>query len=309
LASFRQPGGLFFGAARFNENKMIPTNRFKLRCAAALALSLAGATARAGDFDKLASLLTRAAKAHGRARIAILPFQVIGGKGSTSGRIVSERLVGPMLSGGEVEVVERAMLESVMSEQRLQFSGVVDARSVKEIGKILNVDAMITGTVIALKDDRVEVNARLIDAESAKVLFAGSTKVDQDWNESLFDDASWGGSAWPAVPNFDLAATASAADFECMDAPEKVDRLERSVTDLKARFWAAKLRAGLDGARLTKNPGSEIRNPEIRAEFYKSLRVQSSAAGPDLTDAELSRLKDALQSIEKLNQSCRGEGS
>jgi TolB-like protein len=279
--------------------------------AAALALLLGAAPARGGDLDKLAGLLTRAAKAHGRARIAILPFQVIGGKGSTSGRIVSERLVGPMISGGDVEVVERAMLESVMSEQRLQLSGAVDARSVKEIGKILNVDAVVTGTVIALRDDRVEVNARLIDTESAKVLFAGETRMEQDWNESLFDDSAWaGGSAWPPVPNFDLAASAAAADWGgCLGVSDKIDELERSVTDLKARFWAQKLRAGLDGATLKRNPGSEIRNPRIRAEFYKSLKVQSSAAGPDLNDEEFSKLKDALQRIQHLNESCRGEGS
>jgi TolB-like protein len=265
----------------------------------------------AGDFDKLASQLSSAAKAHGRSRVAILPFQVIGGKGSTSGRIVSERLVSPLMAAGEVEVVERSMLESVMHEQQLQFSGVVDARSVKEIGKILNVDAVITGTVIALKDDRVEVNARLIDTESAKVLFAAETKVEQDWNESLFDDASWGGSgsAWPQVPNFDLASNASAADWGCMGVPDQIDDLERSVTDLKARYWAQKLRAGLDGASLKRNPGSEIRNTEIRAEFYKSLKVHMSAAEPDLTDDEFSRLKNGLERIAHLNDSCRGEGS
>ena len=288
---------------------MTRTNRAGRTRAAALALLLAGVPARSGDFDKLASQLARAAKERGRTRLAILPFQVIGGKGSTSGRIVSERLVGPLMSDGGVEVVERAMLESVMREQRLQFSGAVDARSVKEIGKILDVDAVITGTVIALKDDRVEINARLIDTESAKILFAGETKVEQDWNESLFDDASWGGSSWPPVPNFDLAASASAEDLACLGAPGKVDALERSVMDLKARFWAQKLRAGLDGATLARNPGSEIRNPQLRAEFYRNLRAQSSAAGADLSADEFSRLKETLERIERLNESCPGEGS
>jgi hypothetical protein len=196
-----------------------------------------------------------------------------------------------------------------MREQQLQFSGAVDARSVKEIGKILNVDAVITGTVVALKDDRVEVNARLIDAQSAMVLMAAETKVEQDWNESLFDDAAWGGAAFPAVPSFDLASNASAADWGCMGVPDRVDELERSVTDLKARYWAAKLRAGLDGASLKRNPGSEIRNPDIRADFYKSLKAHSSADGPALNDDEISRLKNALERIAHLDDSCRGEGS
>jgi TolB-like protein len=278
---------------------------------AAFALLLCAPSAYAGDFDKLAARLSAAAKSHGRARVAILPFQVIGGKGSTSGRIVSERLVAPMMAGGQVEVVERAMLESVMREQQLQFSGVVDARSVKEIGKILNVDAVITGTVIALKNDRVEVNARLIDTESAKILFAGETRTEQDWNESMFDDAAWGGvgSSWPALPSFDLASNASAADWGCMGAADRVDELERSVTDLKARYWAQRLREGLDGASLTRNPGSEIRNPELRADFHKSLRAHASAAGPNLTGEDLAKLKDALSRISRINDSCRGEGS
>lgn len=278
---------------------------------AAIALLLCAPSAYPGDFDKLATQLSGAAKAQGRARVAILPFQVIGGKGSTSGRIVSERLVAPMMAGGQVEIVERAMLESVMREQQLQFSGVVDARSVKEIGKILNVDAVITGTVIALRNDKVEINARLIDTESAKILFAGETRTDQDWNESMFDDAAWSGvgSSWPPLPSFDLASNASVADWGCMGSSDRVDELERSVVDLKARYWAQRLREGLDGATLTRNPGSEIRNPEIRADFHKSLRAHASAAGTALTSEELAKLKAALSRIARINDSCRGEGS
>jgi len=277
----------------------------------AIALLACAPSASVGEFDKLAAQLSAAAKSRGRARVAILPFQVIGGRGSTSGRIVSERLVAPIMAAGQVEVVERAMLESVMREQQLQFSGVVDARSVKEIGKILNVDAVITGTVVALRNDKVEVNARLIDTESAMVLFAAETKTDQDWNESMFDDAAWGGagSSWPPLPSFDLAANASAADWSCLGAGDRVDDLERSVVDLKARYWAQKLREGLDGATLTRNPGSEIQNQEIRVEFHKSLKAHAAVNEPNLTSEELAKLKDALQRISRINDSCRGEGS
>jgi TolB-like protein len=272
---------------------------------AAFALLLAAAPARSGDFDKIAAQLSRAAKAHGRLRIAVLPFQVIGGKGSSSGRIVSERLMGPLMAEGSVEVVERTMLDGVMREQQLQFSGVADARSVKELGKILNVDALVMGTVIALKDDRVEINARLIDAETAKVLFAAAVKTEQDWNESLFDDASWGGLPLPSLPNFDLAV----AGGGCGGAATTEDDYERSLLDLKARYWAQKLREGLDGATLRRNPGSEIRNPEIRAEFYRRLNIQHAVAGPDLTGEERGRLKDTLERISRLKDSCSGEGA
>lgn len=279
------------------------------RLAAAALLLLAARPSRAGDFDKLAAALSRAAKARGRQRVAVLPFQVIGGRGSSSGRIVSERLVGPLTEEGSVEVVERAMLESVMREQQLQFSGAVDARSVKELGKILNVDALIMGTVIALKNDRVEINARLIDAESARVLFASEVRTDQDWNESLFDDAAWGGLPMPSLPNFDLASAASAAGWGCGRAAETEDEYERSALDLKARYWAQRLREGLPASAVTRNPGSEIRNPALRSEFYARLRARMNVPGPDLNEAELARLKDALERLARLKDSCRTEGA
>lgn len=241
--------------------------------------------------------------------MAVLPFQVIGGRGSSSGRIVSERLVGPLTDAGAVEVVERAMLESVMREQQLQVSGAVDARSVKELGKILEVDALVMGTVVSLKDDRVEVNARLIDAESARILYASEIKTERDWNESLFDDASWSGFTLPSLPNFDLAATASAADWGCRRSEETEDDLERGVVDLKARYWAHRLAEGLNGATLKRNPGSEIRNPEIRAEFHKRLRAAHAAGGAALTPEELGRLKEALARLERLEDSCRTGGA
>jgi TolB-like protein len=279
------------------------------RLAAAFAVLLAARAARAGDFDALASRLSRAAVATGRKRVAVLPFQVIGGRGSSSGRIVSERLVGPLTDQGSVEVVERSMLESVMREQQLQFSGIVDARSVKELGKILDVDALVMGTVIALKDDRVEVNARLIDAESARILYAAEIKTEQDWNESLFDDAAWSGFTMPPLPNFDLATNASAAAWGCGRAGETEDDLERGVVELKARYWAQRLREGLNGATLKRNPGSEIRNPDIRADFHRRLAAAHAAGGPALTPEELGRLKDALERLKRLEDSCREGGA
>lgn len=274
--------------------------------AAVLAVALCAAPADAGDFDKLASQLTRGAKAHGSKRVAVLPFQVIGGRGATSGRIVSERLLAPMLADGSVEVVERAMLESVMREQQLQYSGLVDARSVKAIGRILNVDAVVTGTVISLRDDRVEVNARLIDAENARILFASEARVDRDWNESLFDDAAWS-SLFPPLPSMEMTA-AAAVGWECERTERSADELERSLVDLKARFWAQKLREGLDGASLRRNPGSEIRNPEIRADFYERLAERSSQGSAPLSAVEREQLKEGLEQLRRLND-CRGEGS
>jgi len=277
--------------------------------AAALLLALLAAPSSAGDYEKLAAALAGSARTHGRIRLAILPFVSIGGKGSTSGRIVSERLVGPLTNEKAIEVVERALLESVMNEQRLQVSGIADSRSVKELGKIFNADAIVTGTVMSLKDDRVEIIAHLIDAETAKVIGVASAKVEQDWSESLFDDSSWISMSVPSLPSFDLASPAMAGDWGCGRAQETVDELERSLVDLKARFWAQKIREGLNGASLKRNPGSEIHNPEIRAKFYERLRERHAAADSGLNEHEKSQMKDMMEKVSKLNKICSAEGA
>jgi len=291
-AAEREAAGARAGAARFGLT--------------ALLLALA-AVADAGDYDRIAAPLARVARSHGRARLAVLPFQEVGGKGSTTGRIISERLIGPLAAAEGLEVVERTMLDGVMKEQRLQVSGVVDQRSLKELGRVLGVDAIVTGTAIALKDDRVEVVARLIDAETARVLGVAESRVEKDWNESLFDDSSWAG--LPALPSFDLATDASAAVWDCGTASETVDTLERSIVDLKARYWAQRLREGIDRNSLKRNPGSEINNPEIRSEFYARLRAYAREAGPAPTTDEVGRMNKTMDRISRLEGSCRGEGS
>src|SRR6185312_16208874 len=101
---FGSPSGSFFwpGRKRKANSNMTETKKTKWT-AFAIALLACAPSASVGEFDKLAAQLSAAAKSRGRARVAILPFQVIGGRGATSGRIVSERLVAPIMAAGQVE--------------------------------------------------------------------------------------------------------------------------------------------------------------------------------------------------------------
>jgi TolB-like protein len=282
-------------------------NGGRARGAAAAILVLAAVTARAGEYERLAAPLARLARSHGDVRLAVLPFQEIGGRGSTTGRIISERLVGPLAAAPGLQVVERTMLEGVLREQRLDESGVVDQRSLKDLGRVLGADALVTGTAISLTNGEVEIVARLVDVETARVLGVAEGRVPRDWNESMFDDASWSG--LPPIPSFDLAQDASAGDFGCGRSAETVDTLERSIVDVKARYWAARLRAGIPRGSLTRNPGSEIADPTVRAEFYSRLRAYARAGGDAPDGDEVGRMNRTMERIARLQNACRGGGS
>lgn len=271
---------------------------------------LAPSSACAGDYQRLADRLARAANKFQLQRVAVLPFAGPSGRETADGRIVSERLVSPLASRGGLQVVERSMLRDLLREKRLQYLGVVDERQAGELAKVLDVQALVTGTVTPLKDDRVEIDARLIEARSGRILGAAEARVEQDWSEPMFEDWSV---ALPPLPSLDLASAASAAQPalapDCGGAQETVDDLERGLVDLKARYWALRIERGLALSSLTRNPGSEIDDAGIRARFYERLKEYTDGRQlAALSADELERLQRTMKEIRRVQDACRDGG-
>jgi TolB-like protein len=266
-----------------------------------------------GEYERVASELCRAAHDHGKTRVAVLPFQNVGKKNALAGGVISEKLVTAVMERGELEVVERTLLASVLREQRLMHSGAVDAGSIKELGRILGVDALVAGTVMELKDGRFEVNSRLIDTQSARILGAAAAKVEKDWAESFFDDFSME----PALPrwgSFDIAGPAYGAEAgepDCGRAAEDMDDLDRAILDIKARYWAGRLKdRDIERGSLKKNPGSEIRNELTRQEFYRVLHSHyDDPSMRRVTQSELQRLLETQKQIERVAEACGQSGA
>lgn len=283
----------------------VPLVRVCQALAAFLIVSVSGSPAWADDYERMAAPFAKAAAKRGLKRVAVIPFQNLSSRDSSpSGRIVSERLVGPLIAVGDLEVVERVLLDSILKEQKLQNSGVVDPRSASEIGRILEVDAVLTGTVLSVQGGRVEVNARLIETRSARVLYAVNARVKKDWEEGGLSDL--GG----LLPSFSFAAPAFAGEWtpsapvDCRKAEREADDLDERMLELKARYWAQRLREGLDRASLTRNPGSEIRAPQTRARFYERLKFHAALASGRLSDEEAAALRSMNARVEELVDAC-----
>lgn len=272
--------------------------------------------AYAGDFEVIANAFARSARHHKKVRVAVLPFHGAAGYDSTSGLIVSERLMIDILQGGVLQVVERSLLQRVMQEQRLEANGIVDSGMAVQLGKILGVDAIITGTVIELRNSRVEVNARMIDARTAQILSAGSRKIEKDWIESSV--ASRGPISVPVPPLMDMARPAAYGKWikrgndatwgvDCDSAMRQADQLERSMIELKARYWASRMRnKNFSMKSLTRNPGSDIKDPEARSHFYDRLRaIYRGGSARPLSEHESETLFRQEKKIRRLSDFCR----
>ena len=73
-------------------------------------------------------------------RIAVTSFSGPGGEGA------SDLLAQDLLARG-ADVIERQRLDAVLNEQHLSVEGILEPSTIKRLGKILGVDALIVGTV------------------------------------------------------------------------------------------------------------------------------------------------------------------
>jgi sugar transport system substrate-binding protein len=111
-----------------------------------------------------------------RTTIAIIEFSEFDGKVTALGKYIAEELTNRLFMTKKFQVVERELLNKVLQEHKLNLTGLVDASSIKELGKILGVSAIVSGTVSDLGDS-VKINARLIDTETANILAVAGVEV------------------------------------------------------------------------------------------------------------------------------------
>ncbi|MBI5573531.1 MAG: hypothetical protein HY919_03130 [Elusimicrobia bacterium] len=149
-----------------------------------LSLLLSSKTfAREDMYTKMAKEFTESASLLPQPKIAVMPFVYLDKRISDGGPIVSERLTTRIVKLKKFQVIERQLLEKVLGEQNLGTTGIIDAESTKKIGKILGVSAIITGTLLDVENQMVEINARLINTETAEVIATSSVEIKKIWSD------------------------------------------------------------------------------------------------------------------------------
>lgn len=78
------------------------------------------------------------------------------GADSNVGHTAAEMLLSPLIESGAYEVMDRSRVEAIMKEQNLKFSSRFDSSQAVAYGKILQVDAIVAGTVNDLSVEVVE---------------------------------------------------------------------------------------------------------------------------------------------------------
>jgi len=141
-------------------------------------------TAWAQPLEKLADKLSEGVKDRPGIKLAVLEFPYAGGKASYGPVIIQERLTTQLAQNKKITLIERGLLNKVLGELNLQASGAMDEETVKKLGKMLGADAVVTGTLNDTKETETEINARVVETETGKIIAAASASVEKTWKDS-----------------------------------------------------------------------------------------------------------------------------
>jgi len=138
------------------------------------------------QFKDLADQLSIGMKGHHISRLAILPLADAAQNANTPlGNYLTDKLTNQVYMTSSAKVIERSQLQRVMDEQHLSLRVMFDDASVKRIGGLLGVDAVIMGTYAEMGLDSIEVNVRSVAVETAEVVGVGTILIPRASVEKL----------------------------------------------------------------------------------------------------------------------------
>lgn len=153
-------------------NKFIPGI---LVCWLATAGAVCAQTTLDQEMSGLAAKLSKSLVAQGNKNVAAIDFTDLQGQPTELGRYLSERLSVEIVSTGDVSMLDRANIKSILAEHKLTEAGLVNPANAKKLGEFAGVDAILIGNVTAL-DDGIELMVKAIATSSAKITAAGRIK-------------------------------------------------------------------------------------------------------------------------------------
>jgi len=256
--------------------------------ALAAALLSAPRPVQADDYRSLARNFSGAASQGGVKRVAVLAFTAKGDASQEEADYVAVRITARLCEVKKGEGVERALLEKVLGEHRLMASLLTDTDLSKGLSGLISAEAAVTGEVFAA-EGTLKIAARLIDLRTGRVLDAFELNSERQLPPADFRDSPSGGQ-----------------HETCGARRAELDRLNRGAAAAKAKYWAVKLKEpGFSYSSLRRNLGSELREPGVKAEFYRELlKYSAPGASPELKARDLAVLHALLPREEMFYDDC-----
>lgn len=253
-----------------------------------LGLAVPAAPAAAADYQGLAMNLARTAKSNGISRVLLGSFSAAAGA-ENEARYAQEKAAAGLASQRDLEVMDQETMQA--------YAGTRDGWLSKLPSKS-RPQAFIKGSVFQSGED-VTLLVKLVDARSGRVL--GTSELKSRARFSLAEvpavpEMKWEEPVAMAPMQDDLRDAPNEAPSACEASFKKMTRINEAAVDLKARYWARKMKQpGFTLGALSRNPGSEIRDPQVKQKFYDLLAgYYRGDEPPALNSAQEKKLEEFM---------------
>lgn len=121
--------------------------------------------------------------------VAVMDFQVMGATPQQAAAL-SNQFRQEIMKTGIFQLVDRNQLDTIMKEQALQNSGCTDQKCAVQLGAVLGVKKIFTGTVNSIGDDLWQVSVQMTDVETAATLKVENLNHNGKFATLLFEGMS-----------------------------------------------------------------------------------------------------------------------
>ena len=181
--------------------------------------------------EDLAMQISESLTAQDKKKVAILPLTDLAGSRTQLGQLLAEELTNQLFvrRNGRFEVVERNKIDAIWQEQELAANGWTAAEAVSGIGQLVGADSILTGTIAEL-DDRLRINARLMEVPSGKLFATASTFRLKTGLGDLMKPIGKDQEGGPGTPNRVQSVTVRSVTFDLIGCTKQTRLISCKLT-------------------------------------------------------------------------------
>ncbi len=298
----------------------------KLAFTAAFALLISAPPLSAAEdvYKKMANDFAKYSVAKNVKNVAVIGFSRRARTSREESEYFSEKLLSCLVASGKVNLLERSQLDKVLEERRLSASGVAEEGEDGGKQKIDTSNAIIVGTIFGTKD-RLKIIAKMIDPVTGAVLHTVEGQTERQWEimperddfnfevpdlrsvAAMFgdDEEEMRPEVKPELSSFRDAPVSLNTDG-CNARRTRLASMQSAALEAKAKYWALQMRApDFNSAKLTRNPGGEIKDPAERKKFYAMLySFHHAPEPPRLSVPEMNAVIAVMEEEGKISDEC-----
>ena len=230
-------------------------NRLFSICGTAMLLALLASSAWGyeKEIEQLSATMAEKIADKGKKTVAVVDFTDLEGNVTQLDRFIAEEVSVALAGTGKgFRVIDRTHLKSIIKENKLSATGLIDPATARKLGKIAGVDALVTGTLTPFGDN-VRVVVKVLDSDTADIIdaakgnFAKTQAIEELLDKEIAQEnpASMGTTTAPKKTDKGYAAQeVKGFIFNMKECKKSGDSVTCSVSatsnndDREIRMWA-----------------------------------------------------------------------